>query len=75
MDFTNVQNVLDNVLNLLPSSPFSSFLNAMDTLPYLSYLNWFIPVSQMIAIGQAWLVSIGLFYAYMIVLRWVKAIN
>ena len=66
---------LDWVINLLPMSPFTCYINAIDKLPYLDYLNWFVPIGTFIAIGQAWLISIGLFYAYSIVLRWVKAIE
>ena len=47
----------------------------MQDLPYLGYLNYFLPISQIIAIGEAWLVAIGLFYAYQIILRWIKAIE
>lgn len=66
---------LDWVINLLPTSPFTRFINLLEDLPFLDYLNWFIPIGTFIAIGQAWLVSIGLFYAYSIILRWVKAIE
>lgn len=66
---------LNWVLNLLPTSPFTKYINLLENLPFLDYLNWFIPISSFIAIGQAWLVSIGLFYAYSIILRWVKAIE
>lgn len=66
---------LDWVLNLLPTSPFTRFLDLLVELPYLEYLNWFIPISTFVAIGQAWLVSVGIFYLYSIILRWVKAIE
>lgn len=62
-------------LALLPTSPFTEFINACSDIPYLGWLNWFIPVGQMIAIGEAWLVAIGLFYMYSIVLRWIRAID
>ena len=66
---------LEWVLALLPTSPFTDFINACENLPYLGWLNWFVPVGQMIAIGEAWLVAIGLFYMYSIILRWIKAID
>lgn len=66
---------LSKVLELLPTSPFVAFIEACEELPYLGWLNWFLPVGQMIAIGEAWLVSIALFYAYSVVLRWVRAIS
>ena len=70
-----IEKFLDWVLKLLPTSPFTSFIEACGNLPYLSWLNWFIPVGQMIAIGEAWLIAIGLFYLYSIVLRWIRAIE
>ena len=70
-----LKNFLDWVLQFLPTSPFVSFIDAMDNLPYLGWLNWFIPVGSIIAIGEAWLISVGLFDLYSIVLRWVKAIE
>ncbi len=66
---------LSAVLKLLPTSPFVAFLDACSDLPYLGWLNWFLPVGQMIAIGEAWLTAIGLFYAYSVILRWVRAIS
>ena len=66
---------LEWVLALLPTSPFTEFINACSDIPYLGWLNWFIPVGQMIAIGEAWLVAIGLFYMYSIVRRWIRAID
>ena len=66
---------LDWVLALLPHSPFQSFIKACTDLPALGWLNWVIPIGQIIAICEAWLVAIGLFYLYSIVLRWIRAIE
>lgn len=66
---------LEKVLSLLPKSPFVKFIDAMAKLPYLDTLNWFIPIGTFIAIGQAWLVSITIFYIYSIILRWIRAIE
>ena len=41
----------------------------------LQYVNWFIPIDDFIVIGQAWLVAIGIFYLYQVVLRWLKVIG
>lgn len=70
-----VTRFLDWVCDLLPTSPFVAYIDALETMPYLSYLNWFVPVSSFIAIGEAWLVSVGLFYMYSIILRWIRAID
>lgn len=66
---------LDWVLALMPTSPFQSFIQACENLPYLGWLNWFVPVGTFITIGEAWLVAIGLYYLYSIILRWIKAIQ
>lgn len=70
-----VTKFLDWVLALLPTSPFTKFLNMLEGVPFLGYLNYFIPVGTFITIGEAWLVSIGIFYLYSIVLRWIRAIE
>lgn len=70
-----VTKFLSWVLSVLPTSPFTLFINKMADIPFLSTLNYFIPVGSMIAIGQAWLLSVGLFYLYSIILRWIRAIE
>ncbi|MCH1981787.1 hypothetical protein MCG98_04280 [Ruminococcus sp. OA3] len=70
-----VTKFLDWVLKLLPTSPFSAFLDSLEALPYLGYLNYFIPVGMFLKIGSAWLVAIGFFYLYSIILRWIRAIE
>lgn len=70
-----VTKFLNAVLALLPTSPFVSFIDAIEGIPFLSALNYFIPISTFIGIGEAWLVSIGVFYLYSILLRWIRAIS
>lgn len=70
-----VTQFLEKVLSVLPHSPFSAFLDSMENLPYLSTINYFIPISSFIAIGEAWLASIAIFYLWSIILRWIRAIE
>ena len=63
------------LLNAFPTSPFASTIDELEQLPYLGYLNWVIPVSQMLTIGSAWLVAIGLYYLYSVIARWIKLIQ
>lgn len=64
--------IANAILNILPSSPIV-FLEKNKTVSlYLSYVNYFIPVYLWISVLQAWLVSIGIYYCYKIVLRWIK---
>lgn len=63
------------ILKFLPDSPFQSFLASFAQIPGLGYLNYFVPVGEMIAIGQAWLVCVGIFYLYQAVMRFAKLID
>ena len=60
---------------LMPASPFSAFIDVIGNIPYLSWLNWFLPISEMLAIGQAWLGAITLYYVVSMLLRWIKIIS
>lgn len=70
-----VEKFLNLVLSVLPRSPFVKYIAAMEEIPFLQYLNWFIPIGTFILIGEAWLVAIGIFYLYSIILRWIRAIE
>nr|DAO58032.1 MAG TPA: hypothetical protein [Inoviridae sp.] len=81
--FTSIFNALadlimkffNGLLALLPQSPFSAFLEAMEKWEFLKTLNWIVPISTFISIGTAWLTAIGIYYAWSVVLRWIKAIE
>lgn len=62
-------------IGLLPESPFTFFIDSLGSIPYLDVLNWFFPVSECLAVGQAWLVAITAFYVVSLILRWIKAIE
>lgn len=62
-------------ISILPSSPFTFFTDSISNIPYLDWLNWFFPVTECLAIGEAWLVAISLFYIASLILRWIKAIS
>lgn len=70
-----VQNFGNMIITLLPTSPFRSFIDSFVPPDYLGWLNWFFPVSTIISILGVWLVSVGLFYLYSIVMRWIKMIG
>ena len=63
------------IVNALPRSPVSRYLDAIEELPYLEYVNWFIPVSSILVVCETWLVCIGIYYLYSIILRWIRAIG
>lgn len=77
MEFlTNLLNsVLGLILTLLPNSPFKAFISAMHENIFLQYAAYFLPMQQIIAVSEAWLLAITTFYVWMVVLRWVQAIE
>lgn len=74
-----LQNFVINAVNvflaLLPDCPFEAYIEQTKQIDALKYINWFVPVSDFITIGEAWLVAIAVFYLYQIVLRWIKVIG
>jgi hypothetical protein len=71
---SNLTNALSWVVNLLPNSPFQSIDNsAVNT--FMGGLNWILPLDKIVAELQAWLACVLIFYAYQIILRWVRAIG
>ncbi|HAT4094503.1 TPA: hypothetical protein I9Z34_003062 [Clostridium perfringens] len=62
------------IICLLPKSPFN-YIDNSGIKDFMGYLNYFIPVSTLISISEAWLVAIGIYYIYSIALRWIKAIE
>lgn len=76
MEFEKVfQAFAQKVLDLLPLSPFQEFISDFSSLPYLGWLNWFFPVGDCLVVMAAWLVAVGLFYMYSILMRWLKIIG
>ena len=67
--------ISENIVHLLPLSPFRQFLDDFSNIPYLGYMNWLIPVKSILIVLTAWLSVVALFYLYSIVLRWVKVIG
>lgn len=65
---------LNFVVQIFPPSPFNIIGNS-EFHSLISKINFFIPVYEFIAIGQAWLVAVGVYYLYAIFARWVKAIE
>lgn len=67
--------LVDALLSFLPDSPFTAFLEKTASIPELGYLNYFIPVQEMIAVSEAWLACVAVFYLYQAVLRFAKMIE
>ena len=65
-----------SVINLLPDSPFA-FLDTYQAPAsvVMGYVNWFIDFGTMLSILQKWVLCVFAWYAYQIVLRWIKVIE
>lgn len=63
------------IIGLLPSSPFQALVNSIASVPYLRYLNWFFPVTEALALLEAWLVAIAVFYLYRMILSYIHLIG
>lgn len=61
--------IVSFVLTVLPESPFVSFSNALPDTAWLRYFNWIFPVSECIAVLQAWLAAITVFYTVSVLAR------
>lgn len=66
--------ILSVIFSILPPSPFNVINNSV-IAEYLPYINYFIPFNEVIVILQTWLIAVGVYYLYQIVLRWIKAIE
>lgn len=65
-----------NVINLLPKSPFADPINSLSGLEsVMGYVNWLVPVGTIIDIALGWLAAITTYYVVMVILRWLKVIG
>lgn len=69
-----INSVLSVVFSFLPPSPFKDMFTAMADNEVIQYLNWFIPVGDFLVMMAVWLGAIIVFYAYQVILRWLKAV-
>ena len=67
--------LINNLVQLLPASPFAGVIDSLSGVPYLGWLNWFFPVRGCLVVMSGWLTAIALFYLYSVVARWVKLIG
>lgn len=78
-----VSNWLTDILNsiqaavmvLLPNSPFANLALPPEIAQYLPYVNWVIPFYMIVPTFAIWCGAVVVYYAYHVILRWVKAIG
>lgn len=63
--------ILSVVLALLPVSPFVGYSYLVANIPYIGYLNWFLPIPEMIAVIESWLVVVASYYGILFGLNYV----
>jgi hypothetical protein len=67
--------ILEGILSLLPDSPFQALATIPEVQAILGPLNYFIPISFALSLLQTWLFAVGLYYIWMVLLRWLKAVE
>lgn len=70
-----LQDKANFLIQFLPTSPFKRAMNLIGNIPYIQEINWFIPIDDMVLILMYWGSAITLYYGYMVILRWIKAIE
>ena len=65
----------DVAFDLLPLSPFIHFNRIAIDNAVLGGIAWLVPLAEIIALLQAWLVAIATWYIAKIGLRWIKMIQ
>ncbi len=69
-----VTTLLDLVFAVFPPSPFS-IISSAGFEDILAEINYIFPLSECVTILEAWVIAVGVYYLYMVVARWVKAIE
>lgn len=64
--------LLSVIAHALPGSPFQGLTALALDSKWLGYLAYIVPVGAIVSTLEAWLVCIGVYYLYMVVMRWVK---
>lgn len=71
---SSIQTAGTAIVMLLPDSPFEMLSNS-GVSQYMGWLNWLVPIQQMVAILELWTTAILIYYIYVVILRWIKAIQ
>ena len=63
------------IMVLLPDSPFKNLVLPREIQEILGYINWLVPFYMIGNTLLAWTGAIVVYYAYQIILRWIKSIQ
>lgn len=67
--------IVDIACTILPQSPFLRFEKWLSLNEYLSYIQYFLPISESIAILEAWIACIIFWYVYRFIRRAILIIS
>lgn len=67
--------LLGLVLSLLPQSPFNAFVTYFAQIPFIGFINFFLPVAEMLAVLEVWLVAVAVIYSILYILNHVGALK
>lgn len=63
------------IVSFLPRSPFRGFIDSIGEIPFLAELNWFLPISEVIVLLEAFLMVVSVYYVYSAILRFIRLIK
>lgn len=63
------------LISFLPTSPFRRAIDMIGNIPYIEEINWFVPIEEAVLILMWWGTAIAVYYGYMLILRWINAID
>lgn len=67
--------ILTLVLALLPVSPFQAFVQYFGQIPFIGFINFFLPVGEMLAVLEVWLIAVAVIYSILYILNHVGALK
>lgn len=67
--------LLSVVVQALPGSPFQGLTALTIDNKWIGYLAYVVPVGAIVSTLEAWLVCIGVYYLYSVVMRWIKVVG
>jgi hypothetical protein len=66
---------LGRFVQLLPSSPFQNLQAVIGENQFIAAVLWIVPAGQALALMQAWLAAILIYYAVKVPLRWAQVVK
>lgn len=62
------------LFSLFPDSPFR-FVENLEYAEFISQINFFVPIYEFLAIAQAWIIAVAIFYIYYLWAKWVNVLD